>query len=169
MKSLKGLFTILGLTLLFTASALSQTVLTSLDGTRVDVEAQSGKVVVLAVGASWMGTLSSKQAEITNALAKKYAGRSVVFYFVATDSTSIRSKNYASNDAVKAFALANKLNTTILRDSDGTVVSRNFQVEQVPSFVILKKDGSLAGEPFGGIDPKFDLVGPLSREIDKLL
>ena len=59
---------------------------TSLDGDRIDVEAQKGKVVVMAIGASWL-PLSEDQAGTVNKLARKYAGRDdVVFYFIATDS-----------------------------------------------------------------------------------
>ncbi len=150
----------------FAASA--QTNLTSLDGTRVNVEGQNGKVVVLAIGASWL-PLSNKQAEFTNALAKKYSGKNVVIYFVATDSDKTSSKNFASNDSIRKFATVNKLNVTVLRDPDGAATLKKFDVDQVPSFVILDKNGRSASEPFGGIDPKYDITTPISRAIDKLL
>jgi len=168
MRTLKGFITILSLTAIFAVAASAQTVLTSLSGARVDVEKQDGKVVVLAIGASWL-PLSVKQAEFTNALAKKYAGKNVVFYFVVTDSTNPRSKNYASNEAVAQFAADRKLTMTVLRDSDGLLTTRSFKIEQVPSFVILDKNGDSTLEPFGGIDPKYDLTGPISKAIDKIL
>lgn len=158
----------LSLTLTLTAAAFSQTVLTSIDGNRVDVEAQKGKVVVLAVGAAWL-PLSAKQADLTNALAKKYAGRDVVFYFVTTDSTNVKSKNYASDADVRKFAADKKLAVPVLRDSDGLIMTKEFKIEQVPSFVILDKSGKPSVEPFGGLDPKYDLTGPISKLIDKLL
>ena len=108
----------LTLTIILTSAASAQTILTSIDGTRVDVEKQSGKVVVLAVGAAWL-PLSAKQAEFTNALAKKYAGKNVVVYFVATDSSNPKSKNYASTDTLRKFGFANKLTVPILHDGDG--------------------------------------------------
>jgi len=168
MRTLKFYISIFALTLSFAIGAAAQTVLTSLDGANVNVEDQKGKIVVLAVGASWL-PLSGKQAEITNTLAKKYAGRQVVFYFVATDSTNPKSKNYASNEAIRQFAASNKLTVTILRDGDGALLTKNLNVEQVPSFVLLDKLGKPATEPFGGIDPKFDLSVPISKAIDKLL
>jgi thiol-disulfide isomerase/thioredoxin len=148
-------------------AAFSQTVLTSLDGSRVDLDAQRGKVVVLAVGASWL-PLSAKQIEYSNMLAKKYQGKDVVFYFIATDS-SRAGKNFASDDAIRKFAAANKLSGTVLRDSDGSVTLRKYNVDQVPSFVVLDKTGRQVGEPFGGIDSKYDITIPISRAIDKLL
>ena len=128
-------------------------------------------MVVLAVGASWL-PLSGKQAEYTNTLAKKYAGKDVVFYFVTTDSSNAKSKNYADDGAIKKFAFDNKLNgVTVLRDHDGSATLGRYHIEQVPSFVILNKNGVQVGEPFGGIDPnpKDDPTLPISRAIDKLL
>lgn len=168
MKTLKSVIVTLSLVLAVAFSVSAQTNLTSLDGTRVNVEAQTGKVVVLAIGASWL-PLSGKQAEFTNALAKKYAGKNVVVYFVATDSSNTKSKNFATNDAVQKFATDSKLTATVLRDSDGASTLKKFNVEQVPSFVILDKSGNQVGEPFGGIDPKYDITIPISKAIDKLL
>ena len=168
MKNLKGFVTIFVFSLILAVSASAQTVLTSLDGAKIDVENQKGKVVVLAVGAAWL-PLSAKQAEYTNTLAKKFAGRDVVIYFVVTDSTNPKSKNYMSSEDIRRFATANKLNVTILRDSDGASTLRKFAVEQVPSFVILDKNGTSIGEPYGGIDPKYDISIPIAKVIDKLL
>lgn len=168
MRTIKRFITIIGLTAAVAIATSAQTNLTALDGTRVDVQGQHGKVVVLAVGACWL-PLSAKQAEYTNSLAKKFAGKNVVFYFVATDSANAKSKNFADDSAVKKFAFANKLNVPALRDYDGAATLRRFRIEQVPSFVILDKNGVQSGDPFGGIDPKYDVTVPISRVIDKLL
>ncbi|MFN0277653.1 MAG: TlpA family protein disulfide reductase [Pyrinomonadaceae bacterium] len=169
MKTLRGFIAILSLTFA-AAFAVSAQSITSLDGASVNVAGQNGKVVVLAIGASWL-PLSNKQAEFTNALAKKYAGRNVVFYFIATDSTNAGSKNFASIDSIRRFANGNKLTVSVLRDTDGAATLRKFSVEQVPSFVILDKTGKQAGEPIGGIDPtgKYDITIPISKAIDRLL
>jgi thiol-disulfide isomerase/thioredoxin len=168
MKTTKSFGLIFGLLLALSIGTSAQTVLTTLDGGKVDVEAQSGKVVILAVGASWL-PLSAKQAEYTNMLAKKYAGKEVVVYFVATDSTVASSKNFASNDAIRKFASTNKLSVQVLRDLDGAATLKKFKVDQLPSFVILNKNGDSASEPFGGIDPKYDITVPISKAVDKLL
>jgi len=170
MKTIKGFVAIFAITFAAALAASAQTNLTSLDGTRVNVENQNGKVVVLAIGASWL-PLSNKQAEFTNALAKKYAGRDVVFYFVATDSANTASKNFASGEAIRKFATGNRLTVTLLRDPDGAGTLRKFNVEQVPSFVVLDKNGKPAGHPIGGIDPtgKYDVTITISKAIDGLL
>ena len=126
--------------------------------------------VVLAVGAAWL-PLSSKQADYTNALAKKYAGRNVAFYFVATDSANSGSKNFTSTDDIRKFVATNKLGMTILRDPEGTVTRHKYDIDQFPSFVILDKTGAQSGESIGGVDStgKYDLTVPLSKAIDRLL
>lgn len=170
MKTLKGFIALLSIMLAITFAASAQTNLTSLDGARINIEGQTGKVVVLAIGASWL-PLSSKQAEFTNALAKKYAGKNVVVYFIATDSANPKSKNYASAESIRKFAFTNKLNVPLLHDADGAATLKKFKVDQVPSFVILDKSGHVASEHFGGIttDAKYDVTIPISKVIDKLL
>ncbi|HTH51252.1 MAG TPA: TlpA disulfide reductase family protein [Pyrinomonadaceae bacterium] len=171
MKTIKGFISIIALSLALAFTAMSQTVLTTLDGGRVDLDAQRGKVVVLAIGASWL-PLSAKQIEVTNALAKKYQGKDVVFYFVATDS-SRPGKNFASDEQIRKFVYGNKLNADTLRDSEGGVTFHKYSVDQVPSFVVLDKQGHQVAEPFGGIDSsassRYDITVPISRAIDKAL
>ena len=168
MKNIKFFAAALIATAVFALSAAAQTSLVGLDGSRVDIQGQRGKVVILAVGAGWL-PLSGKQAEYTNSLARKYAGRDVVVYFVSTDSANPKSKNFASNDDIKKFATTNKLSVTILRDGDGAITLKKFTIDQIPSFVILDKSGSMVGQPFGGIDPNYDITVSISKAVDKLL
>jgi thiol-disulfide isomerase/thioredoxin len=168
MRTIKGLISLFSLTIALLVSASAQTNLTAIDGTRVNVEGPRGKVVVIAIGASWL-PLSDKQAEYTNTLVKRYAGKDVAFYFVATDSTKAGARNFASDDTIRKFAFENKIGIPVLRDPDGVLVFKRFKIEQVPSFVILDKNGAMIGEPFGGIDPKYDLTAPISKTIDKIL
>jgi thiol-disulfide isomerase/thioredoxin len=170
MRTLNGFIAVLVLAVASAYTASAQVNLVSLDGTRVDVEGQAGKVVVLAIGASWL-PLSSKQAEFTNSLAKKYARKDVVVYFIATDSSNPRSKNYASTEMLRRFSFTNKLNVPVLHDPDGVLTLKRFKVDQVPTFVILDKNGNVASEQFGGIttDATYDVTVPISKVIDRLL
>src|SRR5690606_6260602 len=102
MNTLTKILAVSVFTLSALISASAQTPLPSLKGGTVDVQAQRGKVVIIAIGASWL-PLSGKQAEFTNALAKKYAGKNVALYFIATDSTNPRSKNYATDDQLRQW------------------------------------------------------------------
>jgi thiol-disulfide isomerase/thioredoxin len=161
-------FTLTTVLAVFSHTASAQTSLASLDGARVDVQGQSGKVVILAVGAKWLKP-SAKQAEYTNALARKYAGKNVVIYFIATDSTNPRSRNYASDDDIRQFVAETRLAVTVLRDPDGAATLKKFGIDQLPSFVVLDKEGNRSGEPFSGIDPGSDITVAISRKVDSLL
>jgi len=153
----------------FTGGAMAQSslLLKSLDGAMVDVQGQRNKVVVLAIGASWL-PLSKDQAVITNKLAKRFAGREVVIYWVSNDSDNAKSKNYATDEQLKAFAGKNKLTMTVLRDPTGQTLKR-FGADQIPAFVVLDKSGKQSGGAFGGIDPETDITPDIAAKIDSLL
>jgi hypothetical protein len=102
-------------------------------------------------------------------LAKRYTGKDVVVYFVATDSATPKSKNFATNADIEKFVAGSRLAVPVLRDSDGAITLKKFSVDQLPSFVVLDKQGNVSGTAFGGIDPKFDITIPISKAVDKLL
>lgn len=172
MKNIKILTVVLSIVFAMTLSASAQKIVfTSLEGNQIDVEAQKDKVVIMAVGASWL-PLSNDQADTVNKLAKKYNGRDdVVFYFIATDSDAQKSKNFASNDDIQKFAKRNKLNITILRDSEGKASVQRYKLDQLPAFIILDRQGKPDGVPISGVDPlgDVDTATILSKRIDKLL
>jgi thiol-disulfide isomerase/thioredoxin len=169
MKNIKSIFAVFGLLIAFAFAAQAQDItFTSIDGAKVDLSSEKGKVVVLAIGASWL-PLSKDQAVAINKLAKRYAGKDVAFYFIATDSTSAKSKNFASDDVIRKFSEANKLTISILRDSDGLISTKQYKIDQMPAFIILDKEGKVAGAPFGGIDPETDIAAVLSKKIDAVL
>lgn len=138
--------------------------LRSIDGEAVTSESVRGQVVVLAFGASWL-PLTKNQMDAVKKLADQYAGRGVAVYWVSTESESSKSKNYASDDQLRE--LARKYKVTVLRDPDGAV-SKRLGVDQVPSVVIIDKQGTVAGT-IGGMDPTADLAKQLSERLSKIL
>lgn len=169
MKNIKLLLAIFGLLTAFSFNAAAQNItFTSLEGEKIDLQSQKGKVVVMAIGASWL-PLSRGQADAINKLSRKYAGRDVAFFFIATDSETAKSKNFASNADIRKFAESSKLTVSVLRDSEGLQTVKQYKVDQLPTFIILDKTGKLAAEPFGGIDPKADISVMLSQKIDEIL
>lgn len=169
MKNIKSIIAVFSLVFVFALSASAQNVVfTSIEGEKIDIQSQKGNVVVMAIGATWL-PLSKNQSEAINKLAKKYAGRDVVFYFIATDSASEKSRNFASNEQLRTFVSNNKLSVNILRDSEGAISSRSFNIDQLPAFIVLDKEGKLATKPFSGIDPKTDISVPISQAIDRIL
>jgi thiol-disulfide isomerase/thioredoxin len=168
MNTLKNIFAVAAVLIAIASASFAQTSLPSLDGGSVDVQAQKGKVVVLAVGATWL-PLSAKQAQFTNAMVKNYGGKNVAFYFIATDSTDPKDKkNHAKDEKIREWATANKLTINVLRDSNGDAVTKNFEVDQLPAFIVLDKNGARS-EIFTGIDPNYDITVPISKKIDSLL
>jgi len=139
--------------------------LRAIDGETVTSENLRGQVVVLAFGASWL-PLSRNQLEGVKKLADDYAERGVVVYWVSTDSESPKSKNFASDDQLRV--LAHKYKVTVLRDSDGGV-SKKLGVDQLPTVVIIDKQGNVSGGPIGGLDPSANLTAQLSERLKKVL
>lgn len=152
-------------------ASTSQTAsLQTLSGESVSLTNTNGKVIVLAIGASWL-PLSKTQVITTNKLVKKYGSQNVVIYWVATDSVNTKSQNFASNEQIQSFATKNKLTATILRDSDGAVTLKKYAVDQLPSFVVLDKTGKMSGQALGGLDPEneSEIFMQVSAVIDKAL
>ena len=136
----------------------------AIDGDTVTSESLRGNVVVLAFGASWL-PLTRNQMEGVKKLADQYAGRGVAAYWVSTDSESPKSKNYVSDDELRA--LARKYKVTVLRDPDGAI-SKRLGVDQLPSVVVIDKQGNISGT-VGGLDPNVDLAKQLAPRLDKIL
>jgi peroxiredoxin len=140
--------------------------LRSIDGQTITSDSLRGEVVVLAFGASWL-PLSKAQLQGIRKLADQYSDRGVVVYWVSTESEDQKSKNFASDDQLRAFAQKYGLKVTVLRDADGSV-SKKFGVDQLPSIVIIDKQG-VPSEPIGGLDPNGNLAGQLASRLDKVL
>ena len=141
--------------------------LRSIDGQTVTSDSLRGETVVLAFGASWL-PLSKTQLQGIKKFADAYSGRGVVVYWVSTEAEDSKSKNYASDDQLRAFAQKYGLKVTVLRDPDG-VISKRMGVDQLPSMVIIDKQGNIVGEPIGGLDPSGNLANQLASRLDKIL
>src|SRR5918996_3296067 len=139
----------------------------SIDGQTVSSESLRGEVVVLAFGASWL-PLSKAQLQGIRKLADEYSDRGVVVYWVSTESEDPKSKNFASDEQLRGFAQKYGLKVTVLRDPDGAT-SKKFGIDQLPSIVILDKEGNVSGAPIGGLDPQGNLAAQLASRLDKLL
>lgn len=137
--------------------------LSSLKGGTVSSENLKGKVIVLAIAASWL-PLSKDQAKGINRLVTTYTPKNVEFFWVFTDSTNSKSKNYASDEELLKFAKNNSLLINLLRDPDG-VQMKQLGVSQVPAFVIFDKSGKRFGTLIEGIDPDTNSTNQLEKGI----
>jgi peroxiredoxin len=139
----------------------------SIDGPTITSSSLRGEVVVLAFGASWL-PLSKTQLQGIRKLADEYADRGVVVYWVSTESEDSKSKNFASDDQLRGFSQKYGLKVTILRDPDGAT-SKKLGIDQLPSIVILDKQGRMVGDKIGGLDPNGNLAGQLAKRLDEVL
>jgi peroxiredoxin len=139
----------------------------SVDGETVTSQSLRGEVVVLAFGASWL-PLSRTQLQGVRKLADEYSNRGVVVYWVSTESEDPKSKNFATDEQLRAFSQKYGLKVTVLRDPDGAI-SKKFGIDQLPSIIILDKQGNVFGEPISGLDPNGNLAGQLGSRLDKIL
>ena len=169
-KVLAGVMAVLAASLVFAQQPAASPVefsLRSIDGQTVTSNSLRGEVVVLAFGASWL-PLSRTQLQGVRKLADEYSDRGLVVYWVSTESDNAKSKNYASDEQLRSFSQKYGLKVTVLRDPDGAI-SKKFGIDQLPSIVILDKQGNVSGAPVGGLDPNGNLAAQLASRLDKLL
>jgi peroxiredoxin len=138
--------------------------LRAVDGDTITSASLRGEVVVLVFGASWL-PLTKNQMEAVKKLADQYAGRGVAVYWVSTESESPKSKNYVADEQLRESG--RKYKVTVLRDPEGAV-SKKLGVDQLPSVVIIDKQGNVA-ERIGGMDPSADLAKQLAERLNKIL
>lgn len=151
------------------ASASVDFSLRAIDGNSVSSASLRGDVVVLAFGASWL-PLSREQVQGVQKLADEYEGRKVRVFWVSTDSESPKSRNYATDDQLRAFARKHALKVPVLRDPGGAVFKQmRVDGNQLPAIVIIDRQGNIAGEPLGGLDPEGNLVQQLAGRLNALL
>jgi peroxiredoxin len=163
------LLVVLGSSLAFTqgrGGAPVEFSLRTIDGQTITSDSLRGEAVVLAFGASWL-PLSKTQLQGVRKLADEYSDQGLVVYWVSTESEDPKSKNFASDDQLRAFSEKYGLKVTVLRDPDGAT-SKKFGVDQLPSFVIIDKRGT-PSEPIGGLDPNGNLANQLASRLDKVL
>jgi peroxiredoxin len=141
--------------------------LRSLDRQTVTSQSLRGKVVVLAFGASWL-PLSRTQLQGVKKLADQYGGRGVAIYWVSTEPDNSNAKNYASDEQLLAFAKKYGADVAVLRDPE-MVVAKKLGAVELPSVVILDKQGNPFGEPIKGLDPDGNQMGQLASQLDKIL
>lgn len=145
------------------SSARAQQDLTFLSpgGQSVTLSGMRGKVVVLA----FSGVQDPQCRDLLKALqslSDRYQGKDVSIYWV-----SINSMAEASNEKIKApCGPAGSIN--VLRDQSQAAFKR-FGGKQLPTLVLLNRQGEPHGRPYGGFNPDSNFVNDLAASIDSLL
>jgi len=146
-----------------TASAQQDFTLTTLDGQSVSLAAQRGKVVVLLFSGA-QDPQCHDAVQALAALADRYQGKPVSIYLV-----SVNSANAASDAQLKQAC--GPLGSVIMARDPNQAAFKQFSGKrpQLPTVVVLNKQGQMQGQPRGGFNPNSDFVNDLAAIIDSAL
>lgn len=146
-----------------TASAQQDFTLTTLDGQSVSLASQRGKVVVLLFSGA-QDPQCHDAVQALGSLAERYQGKPVSIYLV-----SINSPNEASDAQLKQSC--GPLGSVILARDPNQSAFKQFSGKrpQLPTVVVLNKQGQAQGQPRGGFNPNSDFVNDLGTIIDSAL
>lgn len=129
--------------------------LTQLSGGTFKLASQKDKIVILDFWATWCGPCV-RAMPILAEVAAKYKSKGVVLYAVNLEEKA---------DEVSAFLKENKLDISVVLDSDGAV-SKAYEVGGIPQSVIIDKTG-VVRVVHVGISPNFK--DQLVKELDAIL
>jgi thiol-disulfide isomerase/thioredoxin len=111
---------------------------TALDGTRFNLDAMGGRVVLIDFWATWCGPCNEALPEVKK-IAKDFAGDPLVIISVSWDSDDAKWRQ---------FIQKNEMSWLQYRDADHTL-SRAFGVEAIPHYFTIDSDGVLTAEMVG--------------------
>ena len=129
-------------------------------GQTVTLSSLRGNVVVLL----FSGVQDPQRREGLKALeslAERYSAKNVKVFWV-----SVNPANEVTNDQLKNIS-----NTIpVLRDTNQGAFKRfSGKVAQLPTVVVLDRQGNAVGQPRGGFNPNADFINDLASVIDGLL
>ena len=94
-------------------------------------------------------------------LTERYKDKNVKVFWV-----SVNPANEVTNDQLKSVTTS----VTVLRDVNQAAFKRfSGKVAQLPTIVVLDRQGNPFGQPRGGINPNSDFINDLASIIDGLL
>ncbi|MGA7155243.1 MAG: redoxin family protein [Acidobacteriaceae bacterium] len=126
---------------------------TSLDGSRFNLDAMDGRVVLVDFWATWCGPCNEELPELKK-IAKEFAGQPFVMISVSVDQ----------NDAAwKAFVQKHEMTWVQYRDADHKLADA-FGVTSIPRYFTIDSDGVLTSEMMG---EGADVEGTLRKLITK--
>lgn len=136
---------------------------TTTDGQTVALSNMRGKVVVLL----FSGVQDPQRREGLKALeslATRYQGKDVKVCWVSVNSPS------EMTDAQLKLIGGSTESVTVLRDANQAAYKRfSGKLAQLPTVVILDRQGNPAGQPRGGFNPNSDFINDLASTVDGLL
>jgi peroxiredoxin len=145
------------------ASAQQGFTLTTLDGQSVSLAGMRGKVVVLLFSGV-QDPQCHDAAQALSALAERYQGKPVSIYLVSINSVG------EANDASLKQACGPTGSVILARDANQSAFKQlGGKRPQLPTVIVLNKEGQAQGQPRGGFNPNSDFVNDLAAIIDSQL
>ena len=124
---------------------------TALDGSKFNLDAMGGRVVLIDFWATWCGPCNEELPQMKK-IAREFAGQPLVIISVSWDSDETKWKNFIDK---------NEMTWVQYRDADH-VLSKNFGVEAIPHYFTIDSDGVLTAEMLGSGS---DVEGKLKKLI----
>jgi thiol-disulfide isomerase/thioredoxin len=111
---------------------------TALDGSKFNLDAMGGRVVLIDFWATWCGPCNEELPHMKK-IAKEFAGQPLVIISVSWDSDEQKWRDFINK---------NEMTWVQYRDADHTL-SRNFGVDAIPHYFTIDSDGVLTAEMLG--------------------
>ena len=124
---------------------------TALDGSKFNLDAMGGRVVLIDFWATWCGPCNEELPHMKK-IAKEFAGQPLVIISVSWDSDETKWKNFINK---------NEMTWVQYRDADHSL-SRKFDVDAIPHYFTIDSDGILTAEMMGSGS---DVEGKLKKLI----
>ncbi|MBS1791261.1 MAG: redoxin family protein [Acidobacteria bacterium] len=128
--------------------------LTKLDGSKIDLAALRGKVIVFNFWATWCGPCLTEMPMFEKTIAKFKDDKDVVFLAVTTDE---------DRDLVAPFLKQHQFNLPV---AYADYLNDFFSVSSIPTTIILDRKGEVAFRQ-SGYNPRADFVTELSGRIEE--
>jgi thiol-disulfide isomerase/thioredoxin len=124
---------------------------TALDGSKFNLDAMGGRVVLIDFWATWCGPCNEELPHMKK-IAKEFAGQPLVIISVSWDSDETKWKNFIDK---------NEMTWVQYRDADHHL-SNLFQINSIPHYFTIDSDGVLTAEMMGSGS---DVEGKLKKLI----
>lgn len=125
-----------------------------MDGTRFNLDAMGGRVVLIDFWATWCGPCRAELPHLQS-LSRKYQGR-VAFYGINSSDAP---------PATTAFARQNRLTFPMLSDTDHQVAAL-YGADSIPLLIVIGTDGKIRAVTDGYSE---NVESELSQTLDALL
>lgn len=128
--------------------------LTKLDGSKLDLAALSGKIIVMNFWATWCGPCLTEMPLFEKTMAKYKDDKEVVFLAITTDE---------DRELVAPFLKQHKFNLPV---AYADYLNDFFKVSSIPTTIILDRKGEVAFRQ-AGYNPRTDFIAELSERIEE--